>query len=626
MPATAQPKDNAMGHEPIELSAYLDGELAPDVRRRVEQRLAADAAYAEALGELERTRTMIAMCVDQPRFHGRLLETVRDEAAAHTRRRRMTLSTLTIAALLAVVAALWLLQPRTPAPQEPGGAPPAVAIQSPEKAQEPFTVAQTPAPETTVESAEPSAALGSLPLEIVGTVTGENPSAIIATLENGQRVTHTHTLGAEVLPGVVMTEVGARSVTFDNQGTAVTIPIGRRLDVDEPDRLAGLWRLSEDRQGDLHEEQLVLIERTAPQIVTITSDNGGDLGMLEYTLAGRRLQGTLAMKNQGGPIRLTGQFDREWERLVIDVFEENASAPEARFVLARVEAEDDVLAAMAARDLRERIERMYNQLVQYARANEDRFPDSPEEMSSYESQAELWAIKDNEEFTYHPGMSLSQPQLGGISVPPMPPYEPAATYPDRLMDHERQLASVDIDVLTSARELIRIENTALDVVGTLTTSGKIEVTVGTDRNPSSTELANMRASCQNNLKQLGLIIKMFENEQHGYSPPGWRTVYPEYLTDTSILTCPKDPPGTDSYIYLLPATHMADYARQFVDDPSNPAANAMSYSEIPMVMNRTEWPQPTPGRNVLFMDGHVEFVSTVTQEGRDRIQSYLRQN
>ncbi len=76
-----------------------------------------------------------------------------------------------------------------------------------------------------------------------------------------------------------------------------------------------------------------------------------------------------------------------------------------------------------------------------------------------------------------------------------------------------------------------------------------------------------RSSCQNNLKQWGLIFKMYANEAkggkfppmdveigindfyHEYSNyfnvgPKVDTVYPEYLTDPSIIICPSDPKET----------------------------------------------------------------------------------
>lgn len=74
--------------------------------------------------------------------------------------------------------------------------------------------------------------------------------------------------------------------------------------------------------------------------------------------------------------------------------------------------------------------------------------------------------------------------------------------------------------------------------------------------------AARRASCQNNLKQMGIVFKMYANESKGemypsakridgpncdqavnlsilFHPDG-QQIYPEYLTDTNVLLCPSD--------------------------------------------------------------------------------------
>jgi prepilin-type N-terminal cleavage/methylation domain-containing protein/prepilin-type processing-associated H-X9-DG protein len=83
--------------------------------------------------------------------------------------------------------------------------------------------------------------------------------------------------------------------------------------------------------------------------------------------------------------------------------------------------------------------------------------------------------------------------------------------------------------------------------------------------------AARRASCQNNLKQWGLIFKMYSGESKGELWPGYtnispgfkheqvladmRALYPEYLTDAGITVCPSDS-GADASEYggqVLPA-------------------------------------------------------------------------
>jgi prepilin-type N-terminal cleavage/methylation domain-containing protein/prepilin-type processing-associated H-X9-DG protein len=63
--------------------------------------------------------------------------------------------------------------------------------------------------------------------------------------------------------------------------------------------------------------------------------------------------------------------------------------------------------------------------------------------------------------------------------------------------------------------------------------------------------AARRASCANNLKQMGIVFKMYANESDGRFPlhhplsrgrgqPHFKPLYPEYLTDIKVLVCPSD--------------------------------------------------------------------------------------
>ncbi|MCP4643076.1 MAG: DUF1559 domain-containing protein, partial [bacterium] len=78
--------------------------------------------------------------------------------------------------------------------------------------------------------------------------------------------------------------------------------------------------------------------------------------------------------------------------------------------------------------------------------------------------------------------------------------------------------------------------------------------------------AARRASCQNNLKQMGIVFKMYANESKGEkfpslikhvpgtacaTPNTWQqffngpSVYPEYLTDANVIVCPSDADGEE---------------------------------------------------------------------------------
>jgi len=245
--------------------------------------------------------------------------------------------------------------------------------------------------------------------------------------------------------------------------------------------------------------------------------------------------------------------------------------------------------------------------------------------------------------------------------------------------------------------------------------------------------AARRSTCQNNLKQFGIIFTMYANEYDGRYPmnqtsncngpadclggPSWEKdhvvdvmgLYPEYLTDMLLLQCPSSPwgvtlkrfgdhthgqefvyngsgmvpnpflphgtaeqgeiaipcqadIGTQDYVYLghviseeqaeiennlwaieiairglmcnpadpgpdlfpvdddIPRTRQG-IERFFITDINNPAASAVAASEMPIMWDLIgNWPGGArvtnhipAGGNVLYLDGHVEWVAYPTK-------------
>jgi len=189
------------------------------------------------------------------------------------------------------------------------------------------------------------------------------------------------------------------------------------------------------------------------------------------------------------------------------------------------------------------------------------------------------------------------------------------------------------------------------------------------RRPGSMQ-GGVRAESQNNLKQLGIVMKMFANESRGQLYPSLdpraghlmmlgSIVFPEYVTDVSVYISPAHPQAANfkeratqdplsviddhSYWYLgyavtseeaglafveaytnavkngdVPNDDLTDTSggmiprlregveRYYITDINNPAAGAQIQSEIPVMIERSGLQEG--GSNVLYMDGYVEFI------------------
>lgn len=106
--------------------------------------------------------------------------------------------------------------------------------------------------------------------------------------------------------------------------------------------------------------------------------------------------------------------------------------------------------------------------------------------------------------------------------------------------------------------------------------------------------------CMNNLKQMGLCLRMYSNENpKGLLPPKLSVLYPEYITDISILVCPVRG--------VRPLTaEQIDAQSDYVYTPPT-GLNPTEDVKVPLISDR-DGNHGANGRHVLFADGHVERV------------------
>ncbi len=135
-----------------------------------------------------------------------------------------------------------------------------------------------------------------------------------------------------------------------------------------------------------------------------------------------------------------------------------------------------------------------------------------------------------------------------------------------------------------------------------------------------------RASCANNLKQMGLVLKMYSNESKGQKfPPksvdagnfffSMQAVYPEYLTDLNVIFCPSDA-GDAANTYLGPGGSWLDANGQVMlaaldGDPRLPGYSSSvptsdrSYFYLGWAIAKNSWLVP-----IDLFSGLISFYTT----------------
>ena len=146
--------------------------------------------------------------------------------------------------------------------------------------------------------------------------------------------------------------------------------------------------------------------------------------------------------------------------------------------------------------------------------------------------------------------------------------------------------------------------------------------------------------CASNLKQIGLALIMYSNENDEKFPYELSDLYPEYISEKKIFRCPSDKLVTvkanASIEEGVPFTknqcsYGYDPTHTQADDPGVAlASDRPSYTADNIIMNAnspnhggTVSPVgvadiPGRGQNVVYLDGHVEFVSTTSAGWYDK--------
>ncbi|MDO8131843.1 MAG: hypothetical protein Q6355_08080, partial [Candidatus Brocadiales bacterium] len=135
-----------------------------------------------------------------------------------------------------------------------------------------------------------------------------------------------------------------------------------------------------------------------------------------------------------------------------------------------------------------------------------------------------------------------------------------------------------------------------------------------------------------NLKQIGLAMNMYSNDNSG-NYPGYTDstttsitelnsigkLFDSYVTDRRIFKCPSDSGVTEANVLTLTTTNTSftastcsygyDDNHTNIDDPSTAmAADARGTSSTNYLSDNHN----TKGQNILYIDGHVEWKGTVT--------------
>ena len=623
------------------LSAYVDGELTASKREAVEARLARDAEYSRRYTQLLRMRKMIQEGMSEPAFHGRLMTRLEAETAQRGPRAIPYKPLMAFSAGLMLLLAGWMLWRPAPPPAAPPETPGWTVA---ERGEEP---AQPHAPDEPALGEKDAlvavdAALGDFTYRLTGTITGANPIAVLK--EESDPEPHVFRPGDEVAPGVMLQTVEREAVVLVKGDEAMRLT---KADAPETARasLTGMWRAASQTDGPFGSDGSFLVEMTQTDSnVAAALYSKAPSGPSHEVLYEGVLRGdTLTLAHRWGHLerRIDGEFDSDRA-----VFHGKMSMHDLRdgefiegtdyeITLTRMDEESEAAYhafTVAMTERQERVQALVDALRAYIGDHDGEYPASLDGLvPDYADETLLAAFDDAKALRYtggqdDPGWRLRQ----GPGVTAFANFMRDRPMDERLLRYEAELMRGWGGAIPLPQLMIRVEYEEPPMTFEVMTDGRIDFIDGRVEAPEKNP-GVLLAMSQNNMKQLGLVLKMFTHETPGwYLPGGWATVYPEYLVDLRILNSPVDEPGRVSYELVFPAVPFSDedvaeiymHVTGREEDPENPAWLGVTVSEVPMAIETVEHTDPRGrGRNVLFADGHVEFVTPERFE--QIVQPYL---
>jgi len=619
-----------------QLSAYLDGELLPDEAALVESQLAASPEWQAARSELERADRLLIEWHDTPPPRAEIPENFERPSVESSIRLPLLVAIVLLVVIAILVAVVWRTPSNSPAvssvpdvetgqdaPESPSRVEPQEeTVTTPEPAAEP-----TPDPDVAAE--EP------LGLALAGTVLGQSPAAVLRDTKTG--VEKVYRVGDEVKDDVTLTEVYEKEVMLDRNGETIRLTLGALTMEAPPERkVSGLWRVVLAMDGQIENYGDVLTFEHEGQHIEVMDEDGESFAA--GTLEDRDLM--LQFTEGDGVYVLRGELARTLDYVVMRFqgdtpFGRDVDPESLELRFTRVpDDEQTVLATLVDREREAR--EIRDALMAYARDHENLFPARldmlvPDELES----SSLFTTNEKRRVIYDGRHRIAVPDLA--AAPRFDSFQPYLPLGERWKAYDALLRTqYGGDEWLESATILTVDYSEPRVTYTVTARGDLHQEVhenGGRANASVPDNGTINAwitQDQQNLQQLGLYIRMFQNENEGYTPGGWVSIFPEYFTDPLVLTSPKDDPGTNSYIYLYPGTHIADLVAERAGDPDiwtndRETADAIA-SEIPILLNRTDFPGPEPGRNVLYLDWHVAYVPRDSDEWRTYVEPHLRGN